>query len=248
MLDELLALAKLAKMDDSVRHIDAELKQLPQRLDDLRNNVQTLETLLAQERTQLQEAESLKAAQSAELQERGQGLARARRNAAQASNTKEAQAGEREIEANRRAIKEREDELKRIGEAIEAKSASLGEREKDFEGAKELLQSEEAGSKARIEELNAEHDKLLGGREDLLGKIPKMVVKRYDRLRTGMVSAVAVVDGGNCTACRMKIPAQLYIDLQRAQEIQQCPHCRRLMVLKEQTDEAESAVASEIFD
>ena len=244
MRDELVALADLAKMDDSVRHIDAELKQLPERLTELRASVQTLETLLAQEREQLTQAEALKGTQSLELQERGQGLARARRNAAHASNAKEANAGEREIEANRRAIKEREDELKRIGEAIEAKTASLAERETDFQGAQELLQSEEANSKARIDELSSERGKHLGGRDDLIEKLPKMIVKRYDRLRTGMVSAVSVVAGGACTACRMKIPAQLYIDLQRAEEIHQCPHCRRLMVLQEQANEPVEVTAT----
>ncbi|MBW2378843.1 MAG: hypothetical protein JRG70_04705, partial [Deltaproteobacteria bacterium] len=54
-------------MDDSARDIDAELKQIPQSLEELRENVQTLETMLAQERQQLEEAEQLKVQQSTEL-------------------------------------------------------------------------------------------------------------------------------------------------------------------------------------
>jgi len=163
--EELLALAKLAEMDDSARDIDAELKQIPQSLEELRESVQTLETMLAQERQQLAEAEELKVQQGAELKERNEGLQRARKKIAQASSIREADAGEREVEANRRAMREREEELGRIGQAIEAKTASLAEREKDFDEAKGVLQSNEESSKARIAELEEQRGQLLNGPE-----------------------------------------------------------------------------------
>ena len=60
MREELVALAKLAEMDDSARDIEAELKQIPQHLEELRASVQTLESMLAQEREQLTAARTLK--------------------------------------------------------------------------------------------------------------------------------------------------------------------------------------------
>lgn len=232
MRDELVALAKLAKMDDSARDIENELKQIPEHLQELRTGVQTLESMLAQEREQLNVARQLKVEQSGELKERTEGLQRARKKAAQATSAREADAGEREIQANRRAIKEREDELARIGQAIEAKEASLVEREKDFEEAKGVLQSEEESSKTRVAELEVERDKLLKGRDELVVKIPKTVVKRYDRLRTGIANAVIIINDGTCTACRMALPPQLSIELQRADALHQCPHCRRIIIHK----------------
>ncbi len=232
MRDELVALAKLAKMDDSARDIENELKQIPERLQELRTGVQTLESMLAQEREQLNVARQLKVEQSGELKERTEGLQRARKKAAQATSAREADAAEREIEANRRGIKEREDELARIGQTIEAKEASLVEREKDFEEAKGVLQSEEESSKTRVTELEVERGKLLNGRDELVVKIPKTVVKRYDRLRTGIANAVIIIDDGTCTACRMALPPQLSIELQRADALHQCPHCRRIIIHK----------------
>ena len=232
MREELVALAKLAKMDDSARDIDAELKQIPQQLEELRGSVQMLESMLAQERDQLAQAEALKAQQSAELKERGEGLQRARKKVAQAVNLREANAAEREVDANRRAIKEREEELSRIGDTIEAKTASLAEREKDFEEAKAVLQSQEESSKARLAELEEERGKLLGGRDDLAAKVPKNVVKRYERLRGGIPNAVIIINDGTCSACRMALPPQLTIELQRANELHQCPHCRRIIIHK----------------
>ena len=236
MREELVALAKLAEMDDSARDIDAELKQIPERLEELRNSVQTLEMMLAQERQQLTEAEALKVQQSGELKERTEGLQRARKKVAQASNIREANAGEREVEANRRAIKEREDELGRIAHAIEAKTASLAEREKDFEETKSSLQADEESSRARVTELQEQRAKLLEGRDVLAAKVPKSVVKRYARLKTGIPNAVIIINDSNCTACRMALPPQLTIELQRADEMHQCPHCRRIIIHKSVVD------------
>ncbi len=219
-------------MDDSARDIENELKQIPERLQELRTGVQTLESMLAQEREQLNVARQLKVEQSGELKERTEGLQRARKKAAQATSAREADAAEREIEANRRGIKEREDELARIGQTIEAKEASLVEREKDFEEAKGVLQSEEESSKTRVAELEVERGKLLNGRDELVVKIPKTVVKRYDRLRTGIANAVIIINDGTCTACRMALPPQLSIELQRADALHQCPHCRRIIIHK----------------
>jgi predicted nucleic acid-binding Zn-ribbon protein len=230
--EELVALAKLAEMDDSARDIDAELKQIPQSLEELRDSVQMLETMLAQERQQLAEAEQLKVQQGTELKERNEGLQRARKKSAQASSIREADAAEREVEVNRRSIKEREEELGRIGQTIEAKTASLAEREKDFEEAKGVLQAKEESSKSRIVELEEQRGKMLNGREELAAKVPKSIVKRYERLKTGITNVVLIIKDGTCTGCRMALPPQLTIELQRGDELHQCPHCRRIIIHK----------------
>ena len=73
MREELVALAKLAEMDNSARDIESELKQIPEHLEELRTGVQTLEIMLAQEREQLSAAKQLKTEQSSELKDRAEG-------------------------------------------------------------------------------------------------------------------------------------------------------------------------------
>ena len=67
MREELVALAKLAAMDASARHVEEELRELPARIESMRADVQVLESLLAQERAQLGEAESQRGAQADDL-------------------------------------------------------------------------------------------------------------------------------------------------------------------------------------
>jgi predicted nucleic acid-binding Zn-ribbon protein len=40
---------------------------------------------------------------------------------------------------------------------------------------------------------------------------------------------VAAVENGVCQVCHMIIPPQKFIELQRDQDIMQCPHCHRFI-------------------
>lgn len=237
MREELVALAKLAAMDDSARDIETELREIPKRLEELRDGVDTLERLLAREREQLVEAEKLKFRQTEDLKDRAEGLQRARKKVAQAQRIKEAEAAEREVAANRRVIREGEEELGRIGAAIEAKQSSLSERERDFDEAKSVLVSQEDSSKTRVVELQQQRDAMLAGREELVAKIPSAVLRTYERLRKGLPNVVVFIDDATCPACRMALPAQLSIELRRAEELHQCPHCRRIIINKETVED-----------
>lgn len=231
MREELVALAKLAAMDASARHVEEELRELPARIESMRADVQVLESLLAQERAQLGEAEALRGAQADDLEARRASLANARKKVAQAHNLREANAAEREVEVNRQAIRDRESELERIGEAVEAKRASLAAREAQFEEARGMFEQEERRSSSRIEELAKERDALLEGRDKLVSDLPTKLFKRYERLRQRIPDVVAVLDSETCTGCRMALPPQRFVDAQKG-EIVDCPQCRRIVVYK----------------
>ncbi len=230
MRDQLVALAKLAEMDASTRDLDRELKSIPARMDELRSDVQTLETLLSQERRQLEEARKLESLQSEELRQRNDALSRARAKVGKATNMKEADAAEREVDSVRTIMRERETELERIRATIDAKATSLAAREKTFEDAKAAFAEDEKQARARMDELNAERAKVLEGREVLVERAGKVLMKRYDRLRTQKEVAVAVIDTNTCTGCRMAFPAQLYIEMQKAETFLDCPMCRRIVI------------------
>ena len=68
---------------------------------------------------------------------------------------------------------------------------------KDFEEAKGVLQSKEESSKARIAELEEQRGKMLSGRDDLAAKVPKPIIKRYERLKTGITNVVIIIHGRN---------------------------------------------------
>lgn len=237
MREQLAALAKLSEIDESAREYDAELKELPARIDETRNDVRRLEELLGQERQQLEEAEGLKKQQQDEIAQRNEAIARAKAKGAKARTPKEADAAEREAEANRRAIKEREDEIHRLDEAIEKVRSQVEAHEKDLEELRQHFAEEEKQANERVTELEAKRKEVLHGRDEVAAKLPKQLLKRYERVRSARGSGVAMLTSESCSACSMALPPQLFIEIQRGESIQQCPNCLRLLVYKSLVEE-----------
>ncbi len=232
MRDQLRALLKLNDIDASTKDLDRELKELPQRIAELRQDAQTLETLLTRERAQLEQAEQTRRAQEVEVGQGNDMLSKARAKGAKARNAREAEAAEREIESVRKSIKEREDEFARLGEAIEKVRSSLAQHTKEFDELKSSLAEEETKAQARIAQLEAERSKALTGRDEIASKLPKNVLSQYDKVRDKRGSAIADASDGTCGGCRMQLPPQQFIQLQRGESFEQCQICRRILFHK----------------
>lgn len=129
--------------------------------------------------------------------------------------------------------------LKELGDKIAEKDkslAGLGEekQEKDAE-LTELNQQVEARRAelgAQLAEVDGGLETMTGEREDLLGKLPKGLRKRYDLLldRRGGVAVVEAKEGA-CLGCNMQLPPQQFNSLYTADEVQSCPHCNRLLFI-----------------
>ena len=232
MRDELRALARLSEIDASAMDLDRELAEIPTRIDELRGNVAKLTQLLDMERRQLDEADALKRSHEQQVSEATDSLARARAKSAKARNAREAEMAEREVEAVRRTIKDREDERERLMTALAKVGASIEDHERELEELRQIFEKEEAAAKVRMEELQGERNKVVVGREAITAKVGKALLGRYDRVRLKRGSGVAEVVDATCTACRILLTPQQFIAIQRGETVEQCPSCLRLLYYK----------------
>lgn len=129
--------------------------------------------------------------------------------------------------------------LKELGDKIAEKDkslAGLGEekQEKDAELAElnQQVEARRAELGAQLAEVDGGLETMTGEREDLLGKLPKGLRKRYDLLldRRGGVAVVEAKEGA-CLGCNMQLPPQQFNSLYTADEVQSCPHCNRLLFI-----------------
>jgi uncharacterized protein len=227
--EQMVALAKLGRIDASTHDLDRELREIPKEVDQLRESVSLLEGLLARERSELDQAQKLGEQQGASLKDANDALSRAKAKSNKAKNAREAEAVEREIEASRRSIKDRELERDKLNAAIAQVSTSLAQHEAEFLGLKEMLAQKSAEADARIAELQARRTEALHGREDLTRGIPKDVLTRYDAIRVRKLTGVAAVREGICQGCRMAVRPMQYIVIQREEGIERCAHCQRFL-------------------
>src|SRR5690349_21334829 len=76
--EQLVALAKLGRIDASTQDLDKELKEIPKEVDALRESVVLLEGLLAKERNDLDQAQKLRDQQDVLLKEANDSISRAK--------------------------------------------------------------------------------------------------------------------------------------------------------------------------
>lgn len=232
MRDQLRALAKLSEVDDSARDIDQELKDIPARIAEMRGDVEKLEAMLGRERQELEEAERLGRQQEEQLGQSSEMLARAKAKGAKSRNAREVEAAEREMESVRRTMREREEEQGRLREVIKKSRETLEEHQKEVAELRGTIEEDEAKARARLEELQSQRRTVLVGRDELAAKLEKALVRRYERIREKRGTAVVEVIDGTCQGCQMQLPAQQVIELQRGEDIQQCPQCVRILFVR----------------
>jgi len=138
-----------------------------------------------------------------------------------------------------------------VSEQVKVLSAEAEEIQKSIEGLQEKLDEKEAGAQEELEKLSrsqAEFEKRLAELEarrgDLAQKVEPALLARYEniRKRRGGVAVTQVV-GNTCRGCNRNIPPQMAIILARANSIENCPNCNRIIYVAAAVSPASSPAA-----
>ena len=236
MREQLVLLLQLQASDAKVRELDTAVTQLPAKLDPLRRDLAKLEGMLTVERDKLTEQETWQRGQRDMIDREREQLKSAQTKFQASKNTKEFNAASREVENKRKAISDRESELKKATEATTAQASQMGGRDKDIEALRTELANSEAAMADQLANLREQHVEAKRARDEARGQVEKQWLKIYDSLVGKRGYAVAPVIKGVCQGCHMALPPQLNNILARMQSIETCPRCGRLVYRKELLD------------
>lgn len=229
MQEQLRALVRLAEIDHSARHIEEQLRGIPQELEERRAAVASLEALVSGQKSQMEAAAKLLAQQEEELRIRSGSLAKSKAKSAKARNMREAEAAERELDSVRRSIRDAEEERARLQGQIEQSKSVLDAPLLELEEQKQALAEAEAGAEAKLSALRAEHATKVAGRDAFVSAIPKPIYRRYERIRPKIHPTVVEAIDGVCTGCRMQMAPQLYNQIVAGTDLHQCQACQRFL-------------------
>lgn len=241
MRDQLKRLEELQRFDAKIQEMEQSLKAIPAKLAATQNDLARVEALLGHERTQLSETERYYTDQKSQLEDDEQQVAGAKHKLAQAKNSKEYMAAQREAESRREGVASREAEIAKLVEAIEAKKKVLADRMNDVQSLRDSLQKDEDAARARMSELEAQIAAERAERDKLAAGVKPDVLKRYSSIRLRRGLAVVCVRSGTCQGCNMNIPPQLFNVLQRGASIETCPSCHRIIYWEEIMKDASPA-------
>lgn len=233
LLDQLYRLqTRIRFVQESERRRDTvpeDLVEVDREFQDKVQAVTALKARLAEAAVEKRKAES----ELADLKEK---LKKYQTQLRSVQSSREYSAALNEIDGVEKLIRGTEDRFLELEEEIEKASGELSEREQTLPA--ETEQHEERMKDWRAEQRDI-NEQLAGAREEIArleAEIPPRDRAEFRRLidkKHGL--AVAVVIGGSCSACHVKVrPAAMQI-LKQGREIVYCDSCKRILYYEPQS-------------
>jgi len=237
--NQLLLLEELQRHDARLQENENALKTLPEKLQLLKNDLAKFEALLTRERASLAETEKFRRDLEGQLKSDEGNIARSKSKLTQVRTSKDYMAAQREIEATRKMVDGREDEVLKLIEVIEAAKKTIADHEKDIAELRAHVAEEEVATEAKLAEVRAKAAVERVARDAVAATVKPEILKKYGTIRMRRGLAVVPVMKGVCQGCHMSIPPQLFNLLQRGTTIETCPQCARIIYWNELMKEKE---------
>lgn len=242
MLPELHQLIDLHELDKEILELTLNLNELPQ---ELKDKDQVMATLEAERSAYLQEQEVLKGQlreMEAEVTDLEEGIKASRQRLMDISKELELKAMLKEIAFREDQRDQKETLVLEILDQVEAKNQAIAEKEQALQSLKVDYDQQAAEVAVQVEKLEQQVAVLMEKRDSLREGLPAPLLKRYEFIRQRRNgTAISEVRAGVCLGCHMNILPQQFIDLQKGEEMIQCPHCQRILYWLGEEEEGEEA-------
>jgi predicted nucleic acid-binding Zn-ribbon protein len=232
--NKLLILEDLQELDLKSDGSQARIQDALSEIESLDGRIQEIQSAVEAKKTEIETMTAERQTLEENLATENTNIARSEANLKGITTQKEYQAVNKEIATAKKLIAELEDHLlQKIGR-LEELSTELASIESDLQSLDENLGLQKAEIRERIDKEKTSAAADAQEREERVKSIPPGILKRYEKLREARrgIAVVEARDGG-CLGCNMHIPPQLYNNLYRGEELITCPHCQRILILKQ---------------
>lgn len=234
MRQKLTLLDDLQEIDLKVDALQGEKEVFGAQLNQLDQTLAEATQKLADKGAEIETVETEKGALEENLAIEQVNITRSEANLKGITTQKEYLAVSKEISTAKKLIGELEEQiLQKIStlEQLKGEEEQLREQQSALEQNLSATQEE---IRAKIAGLDAAIAADAAVRAETAKVLPPAIIKRYDRLREQR-RGLAVVEArdGSCLGCNMSIPPQMYNNLFRGDELITCPHCNRILVLRQ---------------
>ena len=242
MTAQIEILASLQTVDREIKqyhgkkqNLLGELKAREAEIQTKKKEVEKLSLTLAESDKQRQEKDRL-------LQEESKKATDRRMRMNRIKNSKELAALQREIDLIKQSNSEREEELIKMMEEIEAAKAVIKTKAEEVSTLQVEWQQSQAEMSAQLTGIDQAVSEAALRRQTIAAEVAKDLISRYEMIfsRRGG-TAVVEATGGICQGCFMNIPPQLWNEIIRNEKVHFCSSCQRILYYKP-TDEAFKSV------
>jgi hypothetical protein len=230
VLQELSQLIDLHELDKELLGLSQDLAKLPEELLGVKKIMADLEAALTQRQQELEDLRRQRQELEAEVAELESGITASRQRLMEIKNNIEYKAMLKEIAFKEDQRDQKETIVLELLEKMEATAQEQAALTAQLAEQGTVLSRLQAEVDAQSAELQAAIAALEEKRQSLRQAVPPTLLKRYEFIRSRRNgSAIAEVQEGVCLGCHMNILPQQFIDLQKGEDMIQCPHCQRIL-------------------
>jgi len=231
------SLMQLQSVDNKLQALEALKGDLPQQIQKLKDELQSLKDQHEAEKNALAEAKKSKLHWEGELKVLEEKLNKYQDQLYAVTTNKEYDAITIEIDTAKEKKDESEDKILELIEEEETRT----EEEKNLASQVEMLQEnlieKEKELKEKIQATEKESLSYEDRRKELSGSIQRNVLYQYERIRKGLGnSAVAEVRNYACIGCFSTIPPQRVVEIRMMNQLILCESCGRILVHKSEKE------------
>jgi uncharacterized protein len=228
--EEIARLMSLQTIDRELNELEESLTSIAGRVEELRRESEEHQAELSRLVEEEQRSSVTRRAFEKELAEGEARIRNKRMRLNQVRNDKEMQALAHEVDALKENNQRLEAEVLALMEGAEPRGARIAELTELAARKGEELRAAESEIASQVEDLKISISKQRVDRDLMAQGIEAALLQRYQMIfsrRAGL--AVAEAKSGTCQGCRMRLPPQLYNELQKHLQIHFCPNCQRIL-------------------
>jgi len=231
MLEEVRLLMELQDIDYWIGELERSKEYIPDMMNNLREEMGTVEEELNQSRERLKEAQVESSALELKIGEAKEHLEKYQEQMLTIKTNKEYDALVGQIETAKQEIGEDEEKYIALLEEIETLTTKIGELEERFERVKKENQERLTTLQQEIDAVEDKMGEKVAYRKQLKSKVPRPVMSIYQRVRKGRGGDVVVkLKRGACGACYKSQTPQKIQEIKKGLKLQTCDSCGRILI------------------
>jgi len=230
LLDQLKCLIEFQKIEDKKNQLIRSYEEAPRRLAELEKEFEFFEGQYLSKKEESDDATKTHRSVEQLIEDLRARMGRQKTRLGEVKTNKEYQAMLKEIDETKREVSANEDTALELMDKIDRLGKEVADLGKDLEEKRRKLEEERAVVQREGDELKGRLDRLEAIRRTVRDRLNPDLLKKTEFLFQKQAGiAVSAVENGVCKVCHMNIPPQKFIELQRDEDILQCPHCHRFL-------------------
>jgi predicted nucleic acid-binding Zn-ribbon protein len=231
--DQLELLWELQEIDLDLKHIKEERERCPREMKKLDEKISIEKERLQAEKGKVDLLEKERREKERQLSSSQEKIKKTEGRMSEVKTNKEYQALLTEIETIKSASSREEEEILQVLEEIDELRKDLSKREKEVAVLLEKIEAEKKVIQERMVQDEVVWKEQMDRREVLSKQIESKLNKLYNTLKEKRQGVGVVnVKEETCQGCFVHIPPQMFIEVQKNNEIIRCPNCNRILYFK----------------